>query len=125
MALTFGTAQILKGTPGNGTVMAILPVVQDGTNTTITGLALPAALPNLQALLPATSGAPTVYSLQGPVTQPVYMNALGGTAAAGTTVTRCAPNASNPATQVDLTISAAGTSGLTINLLVVFPQSGS
>jgi hypothetical protein len=84
-------------------------------------VALPKTFPNLQALAPASSGLPLSYSGFGPVITPVYTNALGGTAAAGTTVTRFAPATAAPATTVDITISAAGTDGNTINMLAIVP----
>jgi len=49
------------------------------------------------------------------------MNVLGGTAAAGTTVTALKQNASNPATQLDITISAAGSAGNTVNVMAIVP----
>lgn len=119
MALTVSAAQIIKS--GGPYMHVLFSVIQDGAATTVSGLALPAGFPNLQAQLPATTGLPTSYTGQGPVVTATFMNVLGGTAAAGTTVTALKQNASNPATQLDITISAAGSAGNTVNVMAIVP----
>ncbi len=94
MALTVGIAKQLA--PGTPTRRYLVPIVLDGTNTSITGLAH------------GIVGAPGAPDRLAP--------ALGGTTATGINVTRAIPNASNPATQVDVVVSAAGVNTQTVLL---------
>ncbi len=92
MALTVGAAKQLN--PGQPTRRYIVPVVLDGTNTTLVGLAH------------GISGAPGAPDRLAPC--------LGGSSVV--TFTKVIPNASNPATQIDVTVSAAGTNTQTVFL---------
>lgn len=94
MALTAGKAVPLN--PGTPTRRFLFPVVLDGTLTSVTGLAH------------GIAGAPGAPDRLAP--------ALGGTAAAAITVTRAVPTSANPATQLDITVSAAGTATQTVLL---------
>lgn len=102
-------------------MMVQFSVIQDGSATSVSGLALPTGFPNLQSQQPSTAGTPTSYAGAGPVTTPIYLNALGGTDAA--TVLTMVPTSGQEAAQLDVTISAAGTSGHTIKVLAIVPDT--
>lgn len=119
MALTLSAASIVRS--GGPYMFVQFSIILDGAATTATDLALPAGFPNIQALLPAATGLPLSYTAQGPVVQPAYVNALGGTAT-GITATRLIPGTA-PATQLTMTVSGAGSAGQTVNVLALVPNT--
>lgn len=122
MALTLSAATILRGSGGGQETHVVFDIILDGAATTASDLALPAGFPNLQALLPSTAGTPTVYAASGPVSVPIFANALGGTAT-GVTATRLIPG-TNPATQLTMTVSGAGSASQTVRILALVPSNG-
>lgn len=120
MALTLSAARVVRS--GGPYIHVEFDIILDGAATTATDLALPAGFPNLQSLKPSlTPAAPGAYTAQGPVTRPTMMNALGGTAT-GITATRLIPG-TNPATQLTMTVSGAGSAAQTVRILALVPDT--
>lgn len=119
MAITLSAAKIVNS--GGPYMHVTFDIILDGSATTASDLSLPAGFPNLQALMPDSGGAPTVYSASGPVSLVLYMNALGGTAT-GITATRLIAGTS-AATQLTLTVSGAGSAGQTVKIVAIVPNT--
>jgi len=114
MALTLGSAKILN--PGAPFKQVLFTIVLDGAATSATALALPTGFPVLQAQVPGTSSG--TYTSTGPASSVVYQGCLGGTSAVVQAL-KIIPTAAQPTTQIDVTVSAAGTNGQTVQVMAI------
>lgn len=123
MALTVSAARILP--PGQPQQEWIFDVILDGAATTQTGVALPANFPAFTANPgpAAPDGVLNTAAANAAAYRVVYQPVAGGTSQTSV-VTSIVPNSTNPSTQIDIRVSAAGTNLQTCRVMAILGDQG-
>lgn len=120
MALTLGSATLI-GAPGQTDQLWSFTIILDGTATTTTALALPTGFPSFSATTGPAGGSNNTS--KAAAKRVIYMPGCGGTSAVAV-ATKIIPTAAAADTQIDVSVSAAGTNTQTVQVLALIKDQG-